>query len=240
MKLTLARFQQNDHLVVAAVAEAREATPPGLRVSWALDRSAPAELNDHKGKRGRLILVRIRYDGFERVDRLIPIAVAEGNDSPMAVDSARWLLEHPPYDRPDLPALAFEGGVVDDFLDELVFTDQIEVACDEQRPFERRLEQVERYVEDQLMVLRRRLSAAREAFRAAEDRRDAALGADLRSQAESRMRAIQEEIDGIEGEVARLETRDDAEYQRWRQHVQDRRDKPPEVTRILDVEFVLE
>jgi hypothetical protein len=46
--------------------------------------------------------------------------------------------------------------VVDDFLEELVFTDQIEVACDEQRPFERKLEQMERYVEDQLMVLRRR------------------------------------------------------------------------------------
>jgi hypothetical protein len=227
-------------LVVAAVAEAREATPPGLRVGWALDTSAPAELNDHKGKQGRLILVRIRYDGFERVDRLIPIAVAEGNDSPMAVDSARWLLDHPPYDRPGLPTLPFEGGVVDDFLEELVFTDQIEVARDEQRPFERKLEQVERYVEDQLMVLRRRLSTAREALRTAEDRRDAALGADLRSQAESRVRAIQEEIDDIEGEVARLETRDDAEYQRWRQHVQERRDKPPEVTRILDVEFVLE
>jgi hypothetical protein len=227
-------------LIVAAVAEARGATPPGLRVGWTLDGSAPAELSDRKGKRGRLILLRIRYDGFEKVDRLIPIAVAEGSDSPLAADSARWLLDHPPYDRPDLTALPFEDGLVDDFLEELVFSDQIEVACDEQRPFERKLEQVERYVEDQLMVLRRRLSAARESLRASEDRRDAALGADLRSQAESRVRAIQEEIDGIEGEVVRLETRDDAEYQRWRQHVQVRREKPPEVTRLLDVEFVLE
>ncbi len=227
-------------LVQAAVAEAREATPLGMRVAWALDRGAPPELIDHKGQRGRLILVRIRYDGFERVDRLIPIAVGEGDDSPMAISSARWLLDHPPYDRPELPDIYFEGDVVEDLLEELVFTDQIEVASDEQRPFERKLEQVERYVEDQLMVLRRRLSAARESLRAAEDRRDAALGADLRSQAESRVRAIQEEVDGIEGEVARLETRDDADYQRWRQHVQERRDRPPQVTRILDVEFVLE
>ena len=227
-------------LVMAAVAEARDAAPLGLRVAWVLDSSAPAELNDIKGKQGRLILVRIRYDGFERVDRLIPIALAEGNDSPLTGESARWLLDHPPSDRPDLPTLAFECGVVDDFLEELVFTDQIEVASDEQRPFERKLEQVERYVEDQLMVLRRRLSVARESLQAAEDRRDAALGADLRSQAESRVRAIQAEIEGIEGEVTRLEIRDDAEYQRWRQHVQERRDKPPEVTRILDVEFILE
>ena len=90
------------------------------------------------------------------------------------------------------------------------------------------------------MVLRRRLGATRESLRAAEDRREGALGADIRSQAETRVRAIQEEIDGIEAEMARLETRNDTEYQRWRQHVQERRDKPPEVTRILDVEFVLE
>jgi ERCC4-related helicase len=227
-------------LVQAAVAEARDATSNGLRVAWILDRSAPRELVEHKGQRGRLVLVRIRYDGFERVDRLIPIAVAEGEVSPFALDSASWLLDHPPHDRPELPSLYFESGVLDELLEELVFTDQTEVACDEQRPYERRLEQIERYVEDQLMVLRRRLSATRESLRAAEDRRDAALGADMRNQAELRVRAIQEEIDGFEGDVARLETRDDAEYQRWRQHVQERRDRPPQITRILDVEFVLE
>jgi ERCC4-related helicase len=227
-------------LVQAAVAEARDATSNGLRVAWILDRSAPRELVEHKGQRGRLFLVRIRYDGFERVDRLISIAVAEGEVSPLAIDSARWLLDHPPHDRPELPSLYFESGVVDDLLEELVFADQTQVACDEQRPYERKLEQIERYVEDQLMVLRRRLSTIQESLRAAEDRRDAAVGADIRSQAELRVRAIQKEIDGIEGDVARLETRDDAEYQRWRQHVQERRDRPPQITRILDVEFVLE
>ena len=80
------------------------------------------------------------------------------------------------------------------------------------------------------MVLRRRLRVVRESLSAAEDRREAALGADLRSQAELRVRAIQEEVDGIEGEVARLETRDDAEYQRWHRHVQERRDRPPQIT----------
>ena len=227
-------------VVQAAVAEARDATPNVLRVAWSIDTSAPRELVDHKGKRGRLVVIRIRYDGFERVDRLIPIAVAEGEFSPLAIDSARWLLDRTPHDRPELPSLSIESGVVDDLLEELVFTDQIEVACDEQRPFERKLEQIERYVEDQLMVLRRRLTVVRESLSTAEDRREAALGADLRSQAELRVRAIQEEADGIEGEVARLETRDDAEYQRWHRQVQERRDRPPQITRVLDVEFILE
>ena len=231
-------------LVQAAVAEAREATANSLRVAWALDDSAPRELVDHRGQRGRLVLVRIRYDGFERVDRLVTTAVIQekvsGEFSPLAIDSAQWLLDHAPHDTPELPMLNFESGVVEDLLDEFVFADQIEVAADEQRPFERKLEQIERYVEDQLLVLRRRLGVARQSLRAAEARRDAALGADLRGEAELRVRAIQEEIDSIEDDVARLEARDDAEYQRWHQQVQRRRERPPQVNKVLDVEFILE
>ena len=141
---------------------------------------------------------------------------------------------------PSFSALYLENSLVEDLLEELVFADQVEVAGDEQRPFERKLEQIERYVEDQLLVLRRRLGVARQSLRTAEARRDAALGADSRGQAELRVRAIQEEIDDIEGEVARLEARDDAEYQRWHQQVQRRRERPPEVNKVLDVEFILE
>ena len=83
-------------LVQAAVAEARDATANGLRVVWALDNSAPRELVDHKGKRGRLVLVKIRYDGFERVDRLVTTAVVQGEVSPLAIDSTQWLLDHAP------------------------------------------------------------------------------------------------------------------------------------------------
>ena len=89
-------------LVQAAVTEARDATSDSIPVAWILDKTAPDELLAHKGKRGRLILVRIRYEGFERVDRLIPIALLEGEVSPLSSDSANWLLEHQPQDRPAL------------------------------------------------------------------------------------------------------------------------------------------
>jgi hypothetical protein len=227
-------------LVYAAVDEARVATETQAPVAWILDRSATAALTAHKGARGRLILSRIRYDGFERVDRLIAIAIFEGESSPLDIDSARWLLNHEPHDRPEVRGTTAGNETVDDLIEELVFTDQAEVAGHEQPPFERNLEQIERYVEDQLMVLRRRLNVSNGAFRVAEDRRAAAMGSAARSQAETRVRSIQEEIDSMKAEVDRLEVRDDAEYQRWHQHVLDRRSKPPQVTRILDVEFVLE
>jgi hypothetical protein len=227
-------------LVQAAVTEARDATGTQSRVAWILDKTAPRELLAHKGKRGRLILVRIRYEGFERVDRLIPMALLEEEISPLSSDCANWLLDHRPQDRPALPKVEIESGVVDDAVEELAFTDQVEVTGLEQAPFERNLEQLERYVEDQLLVLRRRLNAARQSLLAAQDKRESALGAELRSQAEARVRSIQEGVDAIESEVARLETRDDADYQKWRRRVQQRRDRPPQIERLLDVEFVLE
>jgi superfamily II DNA or RNA helicase len=227
-------------LVQAAVTEARDATCTQPPVAWILDKTTPRELLAHKEKRGRLILVRIRYEGFERVDRLIPIALLEGEVSPLSCDSANWLLDHQPQDRPALSKVEIESFVVDDAVEELAFTDQVEVSGEEQGPFERNLEQLERYVEDQLLVLRRRLSAARQSLLAAQDKRESALGAELRSQAEARVRSIQQGIDVIESEAARLETRDDADYQKWRRRVQQRRDRPPQIHRILDVEFVLE
>ena len=42
------------------------------------------------------------------------------------------------------------------------------------------------------------------------------------------------------GEIERLERRDDANYGQWRDRAHQRRYRPPEVARILDVEFVLE
>jgi adenine-specific DNA-methyltransferase len=227
-------------LVQAAVSEARDSTQTQSPVAWTLDKTAPRELLARREKRGRLLLIRIRYEGFERVDRLIPIALIEGDVSPMSNESANWLLEHEPFDRAGLATVGIESFVVDDAVEEMAFTDQIEVTGQEQAPFERNLEQLERYVEDQLLVLRRRLSTAQQSLHAAQDKRDSALGAELRSQAETRVRSVQEVIDATEAEIARLETRDDADYQKWRRRVQQRRDKPPQIHRLLDVEFVLE
>ena len=75
-------------LVQAAIEEARAATEQRFRVTWKLDRSAPEELRVCKGKPGRLVLSRVRYDGFERTDRLIPTVLMESSDSPLGLECA--------------------------------------------------------------------------------------------------------------------------------------------------------
>ena len=102
------------------------------------------------------------------------------------------------------------------------------------------MEQIDRYVEDQLLVLRRRLSVNAAELQAAQDRRDAAMGSEARDQAELRIRRVQGEIETREAEMARLENREDPAFEKWRERAHQRRYRPPDIVRILDVEFILE
>lgn len=227
-------------LVQAAVEEARAATQKCFHLAWKPGEGAPSQLMSSKGKRGRLVLSRVRYEGFERVDHLIPTVLLEGDPTPLEPDCARWLLEQPPRDCPHLGPPIDLDGQLEDAIEEMIFLDQAEVSAQEQQLFERSLEQIERYVEDQLLVLRRLLAAETKSLRAAEERRDAALGSEARDEAEKRIRAIQKKIEELEAEIQRLEKRDDADYGQWRDRAHRRRYRPPEVARILEVEFVLE
>jgi superfamily II DNA or RNA helicase len=227
-------------LVQAAVEEARAATQKRFHLAWNLGEGSPPALASSKGKRGCLVLSRVRYEGFERVDRLILTVLLKGGSKPLEPDCARWLLGQPPRDIPYLgPPIELESEL-EDAIEEMIFLDQAEVSVQEQQLFERSLEQTERYVEDQLLVLRRRLTTETKSLRAAEERRDAALGSEARDEAERRIRAIQKRIEELEYEIQRLEKRDDADYGQWRDRAHQRRYRPPEVARILDVEFVLE
>jgi uncharacterized membrane-anchored protein YhcB (DUF1043 family) len=227
-------------LVRAAVDEARTATQRRFSVAWTLDETAPPELKRHKGGRGRMVVSRARCEGFERADRLVPTVLIEGQATSLAIESVYWLLDHSPKDRAEIdPPLDLENEL-DDVVEERLFVEQAKAASHEQQQFERSLEQIERYIEDQLLVLRRRLNAATSALRAAEDKRDTALGSEARSQAEERVRKFQEEIDELLGEIERLQNRNDPEYEKWREQTHSRRYREPQILRILDVEFVLE
>ena len=231
-------LHQGHPLVEAAVEEARRASTGRFHVAWKVDAGAPATLAAAKGTCGRLVLNRIRYDGFERVDRLVPTVILQGHSGPLDLECGLWLLRQPPADA--AVSIEWDEREIEDAMEEMTFLDQAEVSAREQVLFDRNIEQIERYVEDQLLGVRRRLSLESKALRAAEDRRDSALGSEARGDAEKRIAVTQKQIDELEAEIERLESRDDAEYGRWRTRAHERRYRQPEVTRILDVEFVLE
>src|SRR5262249_31467761 len=150
---------------------------------------------------GCLVLLRIRYDGFERFDRLIPVGVLEDESAALDEASTSWLLDHRPKDRSEINPVINLEELLQDAIDELVFLEQEQVGLPEQQRFERNLEQVESYVEDQLLVLRRRLTAAKATLRSSENQRDKALGSDARSEAERKVRNTQSQIDDLEAQI---------------------------------------
>jgi hypothetical protein len=225
-------------LVRLAVDAARGATaqPFSVRVSG-------VELESLRGRRGRLRVEKLRYPGFEPVDRLLPVAVLEsaGAGLPAApLDAAATLsLLRGPLE----PAAGLASGVSDAELEdaalEAAFLDEHEVSSAEQRSFARAMAQLERYVEDRALIQRRDRSRVLDALQKAREQIAAAPGADARSRAENVLTRAQRELEGIDAELERLESRQDEGYRRWREQAHDKRYAPPSRELILEAEFVV-
>jgi len=227
-------------LLAAAIGEARAATIHSRPIRLALGAGAPASLIPRRGQRGRLVLAKVTYRGFEVMEHLQPVVVFEGESSPLTAEEAGALLRLSPSDAPGLTSVAVDADVIDDAIDEILFFDQATVAEVEQERFERSIEQIERFLDDRLLVQRRLRESAEAKFARAQDRRDAALGSDARDAAEQELRALEKRIDELDAAIDRLERRDDESYEKWRDQAHQRRYATPEVERILDLEFVLE
>jgi adenine-specific DNA-methyltransferase len=227
-------------LIAAAVAEARQATAESQRVRLCLDPKLNA-LASYQGRRGRLQVTKVTYQGFEPEQRLLVTALLEGDHDAIPEEDARQLLAIAAADLDRLePPLTVNPEELEDAVEEALFLDQAHVTAAEQARFEQMIGQIERYVEDQTMVLQRRSSELELRLAKARARRDAAMGSEDRARAEAQVKKIASEQEEVEEQVKRLTARHDEEYERWRQHALERRYRRPETERILDIELTLE
>jgi hypothetical protein len=191
-----------------------------------------------KGHRGRLRLVRVLYRGFESVERLLPVVVLDGVDEPLSLDMAGQLLEGTITDLAALsPPPSSTEAALDDALDELLFHQTGDAGALEQPRFERTLEQIERFVTDRVLLLSQQRDLALVRFAKAEAARDAAVGAEQRDRTEAVLRRVQHEIDRLDGEIGRLRAGEDAGYERWIKNTHERRYTAPEIERLIDAEI---
>jgi adenine-specific DNA-methyltransferase len=223
-------------LVQEALAEARTATDR-RRFAVRITAGSP-ETKALRGRRGALRLVRIRRQGFESTEQILPLIVLAGETSALDPSLAGRLLMEPTADLPaGSPAAGIADEVLDDALEEIVFADTGEAGDQDQPRFERRLEQIERFIGDRVLLLERRKKQAAGRSVRAGAARDAALGAEPRERAEQALRRSAVEIERLEAEIARLRAGDDDSYQRWRRQAQERRYTPPEVATLLAAEI---
>ena len=241
-------------LLEAAVAEAREATRRQAASRLEAYRDTPYEpfrvelrgadrdsraLAERRGQRGRLVALKVRYQGFEPVESLIPVAVMETTGEMLPPAAAAALLALQPVDLGELPSLDLDEEDVEDALEEALFVDQHATAAREQQRFDRSIAQLERSVDDRVMVHERQLRGVEKSLEAAIRKRDAAMGAEARTAAEKQTETLQREADALAAEIRRLQERDDPDYRKWHRRAHRRRYAEPSVERILDVDFVL-
>ena len=227
-------------LVLAALAEARSACSAWMAVRATVPEDGAPSLVALRGCRGRLGVVKARYDGFEAVEHLLVVVVVEGRDAPVAASDAEALLHGPIADAALEATAVVPDDVFDDAVDELLFALEREVGAGERKRLARSLEQVDRAVEDRILLLRRVRDKHQARLEEAMHRRDTALGPDARAAAEQRASKAQEDLDGTELDMDRLARRDDHAFRRWRDKALGRHRRAPEIERIVDVALVIE
>ena len=227
-------------LIKAAVTEARQSGSGAFRVRFKLGPHAPAALRARRGSRGRLALTRIAHRGFEREDRLCVTAVFEDAEVLRPAEAALELVRQTCTDIPAFETpLEVTAEHLDEVVDEEMFFDQSEVAGADQASFEATMEQLDQYLADRMLVLRRNRERHLKRLANAERARDGALGADSRAKADARVRQAEQEVEGIDRQIEELADRNDQTYRRWKAHAHDRRYTAPTVDRLLTAEFVI-
>jgi hypothetical protein len=217
-------------LVEAAVRDARAVTPPAC-----VGVKAPA-LAALQGRAGRLQCLKVTVDGFERVEQLLEVAVLDDGG---VLPDASVVLAGLVHDAPPR-AKKVADELMADAREEALFRWQAQVDEGELLRAERARWQAERFVEDRLLVLRKRRRHAQTQLEVALQRRDAAAGSVQRTEGELRARQVEATVDAVERDIAKLEARDDETFRRHQAWIHLRRDTPPTVEVLFDVEFIIE
>ena len=220
-------------LVSAAIAQARTWSGGGS-VTLQLPPGSSAELATLAGNVGHICVVLVDYAGFEPVQRLVAAAVVDG--TPIDPSLAAKIVRLQATDGP-VVKIPVDPQWLDDAVDEAVFVDQRQVEEGEQKHFEQAIGQLERFVEDKILVCRRERASIAEKLRSARARRDEIVGSTARDRIEAEIVRLAIKDDSLERRTRALESREDEVYRKWRDQYHELRYRAPTVTRLFQAAF---
>jgi hypothetical protein len=220
-------------LVRVAIAKARTWSGGGA-VTLHLPPDASPNLAALAGNEGLICVVLVDYLGFEPVQRLITAAVVSGG--PIDPSLAAKIVRLQATDGPVLKT-PLDAQWLDDAVDEAVFVDQRQVEEGEQKHFEQAIGQLERFVEDKILVCRRERASIVEKLRSARARRDEIVGSTARDRIEAEILKLATREESLERRIGALESREDEVYRKWRDEYHELRYRAPTVTRLFQAAF---
>jgi hypothetical protein len=189
------------------------------------------------GKTGIIRVVMVDYAGFEPVQRLVAAAVV--GSVPIDPGLAGQLLRLEATDGP-APNTPMDTQWLDDAIEEAVFVDQRQIEEEEQKHFEKAIGQLERFVEDKILVSRRERASIAEKLRAARKRRDEIVGFSARERVEEEISKLATREGSLELRINALESREDEVYRKWRHEYHQLRYRTPTVSRLFQSVFQIQ
>jgi superfamily II DNA or RNA helicase len=221
------------HPLVRAGIEHSQRWPTG-EVGLLLHPDGDSDLAGLVGQEGVLALARVDYRGFEPVQRLVVGAIVNGE--PVDPSVAARVVRLRASECSGL-LVDFDIQLLNDVVDEAVFVDQQDVERGEQKHFEQATGQLERFVEDKILVCRRDRASIADKLKSARDRRDDVVGSTARERVESEILRLAERDEALERRIDALESREDEVYRKWRDQYHELRYQAPSVTRLFQVKF---
>lgn len=220
-------------LVRAAIAHAQAWAGDGC-VKLHVPAGSSPELINLAGKAGAIRVAMVDYAGFEPVQRLVAAAVVDGVPIDPALAAQLLRLEATDGLSPIGPV---DTQWLDDAVEEAVFVDQRQVEEEEQKHFEQAIGQLERFVEDKILVCRRERASIAEKLRAARARRDEIVGSSARERVETEVLKLATRDESLERRINALESREDEVYRKWRDEYHELRYRTPIVNRLFQSVF---
>jgi hypothetical protein len=126
---------------------------------------------------------------------------------------------------------------LDEAVDEAVFADQRQIEEGEHKHFKEAIGQLERFMEDKILVCRRERASIAEKLRAARAIRDGIVGASAREKVEAEILRLANKEESLERRIRVLESREDSIYRKWRDEYHELRYQAPTVKRLFQVGF---
>ena len=226
-------------LIRAAVDEARAATESLGSVALAPDGDWPEPLRPHVGKRGCAVLTKVQYYGLEPVDHLLWVFVCEGADDPLPGELTEQIAELIPTAASEADAHpSVDPDLVADVVEERVMLDQAAVAELEQERFDKMMRQLDRYLQDQIMVLKRERDSQLLKIETFERRGESETSSVKRRELGREAKRLETQVEKLDARIEALSAGDDNDYRQWVETLQQRRYKPPNVERLVEFDFV--
>lgn len=224
-------------VVQAAIEDARRTTAGPIRVVLgATDGTAPTELRPLAGRCGRLVVTKASYRGIEPVDNLLITAVMDGGDGPLPLSLVDALVQLPVRSS-DSSLESDAGQHLQDAIDDAVVADQALVSSLEQSRFQQMLRQLDHYLADQVLLMRRKRAVLDAGIEELERKREKSLSPQAGQETARQADKLSRDAKAIDRQIERLEEGGDEEYRTWRERLFARRFQKPAIVCILDVQF---